>query len=82
MLQLDSSNYEYVIVTIRNQTEPVYMNRRNGDKLMDYLTQSDIGKHVKLTDTEGMIKTVIVSDILSVEPEYQMKVELDESKYI
>jgi len=80
VLQLDSKNYDRVTVTFRDDLDNKFvMPRSTGDKLMEYLSSGSAGRHVILTDINGIKKTVHTSEIVSVQPLYVVGV--DKEKY-
>jgi hypothetical protein len=78
MQQLNSKNYDEVIVTIRNQSgsDMVPMAPHSGLALMDYLTSGEAAKHVQITSRDGHVVVVRTTDISLVEP--HKKVDLKE----
>lgn len=71
MEQLDSSNYEKIKVTVRD--EVIIMPVATGLKLMDYLTRDNTGSHVMITDLDGNQTVVNKHDIRKVSPTYKPK---------
>lgn len=71
MQQLSSKNYSRVLVTLRNESDKIIMPRLSGDKLMQFITSDQVTKHATITDIDGLRRTVHVSEIVSIEPEYK-----------
>lgn len=80
MQLLSSKNYSEVRVYLRDDGV-VIMPPQSGLKLMDYLTGNLETKHVKLTDKDGTVTVVLITDIKKVEPIVALG-EFDESKYL
>lgn len=80
MQLLSSKNYDRVLVHLRDD-ETVAMPSPAGLRLMDYLTGDVQTKHVKLTDLDGMVSVVLITDIRKITP-ILAKEPIDESKYI
>lgn len=68
MQLLNSKNYESVSVMVRDFEDPVIMPPAKGAALMDYLTGEPSTKHVKLTDIDGNVAVVLITDIRMVQP--------------
>ena len=68
MQLLNSKNYESVHVHIRDFDDPIIMPVDGGTRLMEYITGELQTKHVKLTDKDGGVMVVAISDIRRVEP--------------
>lgn len=72
MQALNSKNYGYVVVTLRDSTV-ITMNASSGLRLMQYLTTDKDSSHVQITDDKGAPTVVKITDILRVEPVEKMK---------
>ena len=66
MQQLDSKEYIYVSVTLRDET--LIMPTANGLRLMEYLTGDNVSSHVMITTKDGQQVVVNKSDIRKVSP--------------
>lgn len=66
MHQLASSNFQNVIVQLRDET--ITMPATNGTKLMEYLTSDNASSHVMITDTQGTQFVVNKNDIRRISP--------------
>lgn len=66
MQQLDSKEYIYVNVTLRDET--LIMPTANGLRLMEYLTGDNVSSHVMITTKDGQQVVVNKSDIRKVSP--------------
>ena len=68
MQSLNSKNYEFVDVVIRDFDDPYRLNASKGNALIKFLTDSSERKHVKLNGIDGSFVVVRTTDILKILP--------------
>jgi len=73
VLQLNSNNYEKVLVIVNDYEKPIEMDVVRGLKLLDHLTKGQAGTHVRLTLEDGTVVGIKTTDIRKVEPIAKMK---------
>lgn len=79
MHQLNSKNYESVLLKVRDYDDAIKLDPSRGAKLMDYLVSGQAATHVKITLEDGTPIIVKTTDIIRVEPVAKMG---DIAKYV
>lgn len=76
MRLLNSKNiikYEVLIREPKNEYKVYLINPLQGSKLTAYLTNPNVGTHIKINDISGDFVLVRAQDIISVSPVYEQE---------